>query len=164
MKLPVGTRIVFLKTLTADACGDHPELLYAEKGQGGEVVDHGCAEGHWVVADGWPNKFGAAYGTEFREETMPQQLDMFGESTECLVREYTSAIPLMEKNVTLIHFGTRFCKRKVQYYKSPESKRELARGLIGDDVLFAAWPGKYSTDIFIVPHEALQKAVREKFG
>jgi hypothetical protein len=67
-QLPVGTRIKFLQTLTAPACGDHPELLYASKGQGGEVVGHDCAEGHWVVADNWPNKFGATYGTEFIEE------------------------------------------------------------------------------------------------
>ena len=38
MKLPIGTKIRFTKYLYEDACGDHPLLEYAFKGQIGSVV------------------------------------------------------------------------------------------------------------------------------
>ncbi len=58
-KLPVGTRIRFTRTLEADGTGDHPALLYAEKGELGEITGHGTREGYWVKVDSWPNPFGA---------------------------------------------------------------------------------------------------------
>lgn len=65
--LPIGTRIKFLKDLTEGANGEHPALLFAKKGDGGEVIGHGCREGHWVKWDKWPEKFGAELGTDFIE-------------------------------------------------------------------------------------------------
>lgn len=65
--LPVGTRIVFTKTLTSEATGDHPALLYAEVGQTGEITGHGTKEGYWVKTDDWPNPFGAS-DNEFKEQ------------------------------------------------------------------------------------------------
>lgn len=70
-RLPIGTRIVFLKTLDALACEDHPAFLYAKKGQGGEVTGHGCREGHWVKWDHWSTPFGAEYGIDFTEAPCP---------------------------------------------------------------------------------------------
>jgi len=58
--LPVGTRIRFTKTLIQAASGDHPTLLYAEKGTEGEITGHGCREGYWVKWDRWPHPFGAS--------------------------------------------------------------------------------------------------------
>lgn len=64
--LPVGTKIRFLKTICIPACGDHPELLLAEKGDGGEVVaGEPCREGHWVKWDHWKTPFGAQLGVDF---------------------------------------------------------------------------------------------------
>ena len=69
-KVPIGSRIRFLKELTEGPCGDHPALLYAKEGELGSVVSYRCSEGYWVKTDGWPNSFGA-YRTEFEvvEET-----------------------------------------------------------------------------------------------
>jgi hypothetical protein len=63
--LPIGTRIVFTKSLFAPPCEDHPSLIYARKGDGGCVTGHGCKEGHWVKWDKWDAPFGAELGTEF---------------------------------------------------------------------------------------------------
>jgi hypothetical protein len=49
MKLPIGTKIKFTKNLTADACGEHPDIIYARKGGTGHVVGHDCTEGHVVL-------------------------------------------------------------------------------------------------------------------
>jgi len=60
-KLPaIGTRIRFLKALTAPANEDHPYLIYAEKGELGTVVSYGCKEGCWVVAERCVHPFGAS--------------------------------------------------------------------------------------------------------
>lgn len=67
--LPVGTRIRFLRTLAEAPTGDHPALLYAEKGEGGEVTGHGCTEGHWVKTDKWKSPFGAVLNVEFEDAT-----------------------------------------------------------------------------------------------
>lgn len=58
--LAIGTRIIFTKTLTKPACEDSPACIYARKGDGGEIVSHGCREGYWVKWDAWPHKFGAS--------------------------------------------------------------------------------------------------------
>jgi hypothetical protein len=63
--IPVGTRIKFVKSLYGDATGDSPACVYAEKGEGGEVMGHGTREGHWVKTDSWPHAFGAEYEIEF---------------------------------------------------------------------------------------------------
>jgi hypothetical protein len=68
-KLPIGTRIVFLKALSQGPTGDTPAFLFARKGEGGVVTGHNDFEGHSVKWDGWPSaSFGAELGTEFQEE------------------------------------------------------------------------------------------------
>ncbi len=64
-KVPVGTRIVFLKTLEDGPNEDGPGNHYATKGDGGEVTGHECSEGHWVKWDHWPIAFGAKLGIDF---------------------------------------------------------------------------------------------------
>lgn len=66
-ELPIGTKIVFLKTLSAPPCEDHPGIIYARKGDFGTVVGHDCIEGHWVKWEHWEAPFGATLGTEFKE-------------------------------------------------------------------------------------------------
>jgi hypothetical protein len=96
---------------------------------------------------------------------MPKQLGLFGEETTCHIRDWTDSLPLMNKGVTVLHFH---CdeenKRSVRYYKAQTSKRDLVDLLSPDDVLMAVWPGKYTTDVFHVPHEALIAAVRRHYG
>lgn len=58
--LPVGTRIRFTQELISPACGDHPELVYAYRGELGQVTGHGTKEGYWVKSDQWPHSFGAS--------------------------------------------------------------------------------------------------------
>ena len=58
--LPVGTQIRFTQTLEEPASGEHPHLIYAERGELGEITGHGTREGYWVKTDSWPNAFGAA--------------------------------------------------------------------------------------------------------
>ncbi|MDP2153825.1 MAG: hypothetical protein Q8J66_09230 [Methylotenera sp.] len=58
--LPIGTRIVFTKTLTDGADENHPACLYANKDDYGVIVGHGTKEGYWVKVDWWSNKFGAS--------------------------------------------------------------------------------------------------------
>lgn len=65
--LPIGTRIIFTKTLAEGANEDSPAVIYARKGDGGEIVGHGCHEGYWVTWDAWPHKFGASLN-EFEVE------------------------------------------------------------------------------------------------
>lgn len=67
-RLPIGTRIVFLKDLTCGPTGDHPAFFFARKGEGGVVTGHNNFEGHMVKWDGWPAAFGAELGTEFKEQ------------------------------------------------------------------------------------------------
>lgn len=64
-RLPIGTRIRFIKDLREPATGDHPEFIYAEKDSLGVVTGHCEREGHMVTWDSWPTPFGAMYGTEF---------------------------------------------------------------------------------------------------
>ena len=66
--LPIGTRIRFVERLDAAANEDHPDIVYAKKGETGEIVGHGCKEGYWVKTDHWPARFGAS-----REEFEPLQ-------------------------------------------------------------------------------------------
>lgn len=63
--LPVGTKIIFLRTLDSGPTEDHPACVFASKGDAGEVTGHGCKEGYWVKRDGWPHPFGAYLGLEF---------------------------------------------------------------------------------------------------
>ena len=65
VRLPVGARIRFLKMIDSPPTGDHPALLYAKKGELGEITGHNCMEGHWVKTDAWPHPFGAVIGDEF---------------------------------------------------------------------------------------------------
>ncbi len=68
--LPVGTRIRFLRQLTEDACGDHPEFLLASKGELGTVVSNsGKFHRYSVIADHWPS---ASFGVDDGEfEAVP---------------------------------------------------------------------------------------------
>ena len=65
MKLPVGTRIRFIRTLDAPADDHSPSTLFAEKGELGTVTGHSCFEGHMIKTDKWPNSFGAVIDDEF---------------------------------------------------------------------------------------------------
>jgi len=66
-KLPVGTRIRFLRELSQGPAGDTPAFLFAPKGGLGTVVEdpRGCWEGHMVKWDGFHRPFGAQLGVEF---------------------------------------------------------------------------------------------------
>lgn len=64
-RLPIGTRIRFVKTLESGPDEDSPARLYARKGEGGIVTGHNDFEGHWVKWDGWDASFGARLGGEF---------------------------------------------------------------------------------------------------
>ena len=64
-KLPIGTRIKFIKTLDACATGDHPDIIYARKDEEGEITGHDAKEGYMVKADSWAASFGAELETEF---------------------------------------------------------------------------------------------------
>ncbi len=59
-KLAIGTRIRFTRDLIEPACGDHPRLIYARKGETGTILDYNASEGYMVQADANPGKFGAA--------------------------------------------------------------------------------------------------------
>ena len=63
--LPVGTRIVFLKSLYGDVDEFSPGCIYAKKGDGGVITGHGTPEGYWVKWDKWPHAFGAEHGVDF---------------------------------------------------------------------------------------------------
>lgn len=65
--LPVGTRIIFTRTLQSGPDDYGPGNHYATRGDGGIVTGHDCKEGHRVKWDGWPTPFGAVYGKEFKE-------------------------------------------------------------------------------------------------
>lgn len=58
--LPIGTRIRFVKTLEAAANEDHPDIIYAFKGEPGRVVGYGASEGYWVEVDNHGRRFGAS--------------------------------------------------------------------------------------------------------
>jgi len=47
--LPIGTRIVFTKTLESGPDEFSPGNLYARKGDGGVITGHGTPEGYWVA-------------------------------------------------------------------------------------------------------------------
>lgn len=59
-KLPIGTRIKFTAYLGDGPTGDRPAVTYAERGQLGRITGHDAREGYQVVADNWPNWFGAS--------------------------------------------------------------------------------------------------------
>lgn len=63
--LPVGTRIKFIRRIESGPDEFSPGNLYAAFGELGEVVGHGCHEGHWVKTDSWPVKFGAKFTKDF---------------------------------------------------------------------------------------------------
>lgn len=72
-KLPVGTRIVFIKSLYGDADEFQPAHVFAEKGDHGQVVGHGAPEGYWVKRDSWRAPFGAVHGVEFIAHDRPKE-------------------------------------------------------------------------------------------
>ena len=57
--LPVGTEIVFTRTLEQGPTSDMPACIFAKKGEKGVIVGHDCWEGYWVTWERWPAKFGA---------------------------------------------------------------------------------------------------------
>ena len=65
VRLPIGTRIKFLKELSSGPDEYSPGNLYAEKDSTGVVFRHGGWEGHMVKWDDWDAEFGAIYGEEF---------------------------------------------------------------------------------------------------
>ena len=65
VRLPVGTRIRFTRTLEMGPTEDSPACLFANKDEKGEVTGHGCWEGHYVKRDAWPTPFGAQLGKDF---------------------------------------------------------------------------------------------------
>jgi len=70
--LPVGTRIVFKKTLESGPDDYSPGNLYAKAGNGGVITGHGCREGYWVKWDRWPASFGASRN-EFEPEASNEE-------------------------------------------------------------------------------------------
>lgn len=68
VKLPIGTRIKFVKELSSGPDEFSPGNLYAEKDGLGQVVGHDCWEGHRVKWDKWPHPFGAVHGEEFVQD------------------------------------------------------------------------------------------------
>jgi hypothetical protein len=68
-KLPIGTRIRFIKRLDAAANEEHPDIVYAKCGETGEITGHNDFEGYMVKTDHWPAHFGAALGAEFEVVT-----------------------------------------------------------------------------------------------
>ena len=64
-KLPIGTKITFVKNLTEPATGDHPASLFAKKGEHGEITGYNDFEGYNVKVNGWPYSFGAVLKEEF---------------------------------------------------------------------------------------------------
>ncbi len=59
-KLTIGTRIRFLKDLIEPPGEDHPTLLYAAKGEEGQITGYNDFEGYWVTADHYASApFGA---------------------------------------------------------------------------------------------------------
>jgi hypothetical protein len=66
-KLPVGTRIRFLRELSQGPTESTPPFLFAPKDGLGTVCKdkYGCWEGHMVTWDGCRHAFGAVLGTDF---------------------------------------------------------------------------------------------------
>lgn len=71
--LPIGTRIRFIKTLDSPANEDHPAIVYARKGETGQITGHGTREGYWVKTDSWAAPFGAS-AAEFELIARPTDL------------------------------------------------------------------------------------------
>ena len=61
----IGSRIRFCKTLIGQANGDHPDILYASRGELGTVTGIGCKEGYMVRTDSHKTDFGAVFREEF---------------------------------------------------------------------------------------------------
>ncbi len=70
--IAVGTRIRFTQTLDMPANEEHPHLIYAIKGETGEVTGHGSHEGYWVKTDRRSDSFGASH-EEFTAEGVGKQ-------------------------------------------------------------------------------------------
>lgn len=75
-KLPIGTRIKFLRDLEETASEESPAIIYAKKGDGGKVTGYGCKEGHWVKWDNWETPFGAELGIDFVKES--EKTEIYG--------------------------------------------------------------------------------------
>jgi hypothetical protein len=60
IKLQIGTQIRFLKDLIEPACGDHPTLLYASKGDLATVTGYNDFEGYMVTREKCGKEFGAS--------------------------------------------------------------------------------------------------------
>lgn len=83
-KLPIGTRIQFVKQLDADATGDHPAIIYARKDEHGSIVSYEAKEGYLVKTDNWPASFGAIHKEEFVEYFQPMDhLTHLGFTNRC---------------------------------------------------------------------------------
>ena len=68
IKIPIGTKITFLRTLEDGPDEDGPGNHYATEGDAGEVTGHDCPEGHWVKWEYWPHAFGAKLGIDFQAD------------------------------------------------------------------------------------------------
>ena len=77
-KLPVGTRVRFLREVSQGPTEEAPPLLFAPKDGLGTVSEdkYGCWEGHMVRWDGWPHALGARLGVDF--EALPADHDSAG--------------------------------------------------------------------------------------
>ena len=60
------TRIIFTKTIISPACGDHPELIHAEKGELGVIGAGISPEGKWAKTNRQNIWFGV-YDDEIEE-------------------------------------------------------------------------------------------------
>ncbi len=58
--LPIGTKIEFTKSLFGSANDDHPDIVFAYKGETGVILGHDTCEGYRVKADNCEASFGAA--------------------------------------------------------------------------------------------------------
>jgi hypothetical protein len=64
-KIPIGTKIKFLKDLTERANEDHPDIIFAEKDDTGEIISYDAWEGYLVKWDKWDAPFGAQLNIDF---------------------------------------------------------------------------------------------------
>lgn len=62
MKIPIGTPIRFTKELSCGPSDEHPALLYAKRGQLGEITGWNDRpdEGYMVRTSDWQTPFGAS--------------------------------------------------------------------------------------------------------
>lgn len=81
MKLPVGTRIRFLRDISQGPTEETPPFTFARKGDLGTVEEnkYGCHEGHMVKWDNWQH---AAFGAKLGEDFESAELER-GECPKC---------------------------------------------------------------------------------